>query len=146
MNEQSRKVSIELQTVIDDDGQMEYNTVKETGELYSRSNLDVLKYEETEEDGAPIKNLITIHADKVSVKRLGAITLNQQFRVKQTSENIVKHPYGSIHMETFTKRMEYKPLTEKRDGLLSLDYTVKLNEQEERKHQLTLTIKKEDSQ
>ncbi|MFC4558112.1 DUF1934 domain-containing protein [Virgibacillus kekensis] len=145
-NAEPLTVAVELKTVIDDNGQMEYNTVNETGQFYRKNNLDVIKYEETDDNGSPVKNLITIQPEKVNVKRLGALTMNQQFRMKETTENILKHPYGNIHMETFTETMEYRSITDTHEGQLELGYSVKMNGQDPRRHQLTLTIKKEVTQ
>ncbi|MBP1948893.1 DUF1934 domain-containing protein [Virgibacillus litoralis] len=146
MNSEPKEVSIELQTVINDDGQTEYNTVKENGNFYKKDNIDVLTFKEKADDGSLINNLITIHADKVSIKRIGSVKMHQQFRLRQTSENVFQHEYGHIHMETFTNSMQYQELADQQNGLLKLDYTVKLNGQEERKQKITLSIKEEDSQ
>ncbi|WP_164667545.1 DUF1934 domain-containing protein [Virgibacillus doumboii] len=146
MNSGSKKVSVELQTIIDDGSQKEYNTVNETGELYQKNNIDVLTYEENVEEGNAIKNLITIYPDKVSIKRTGMVSMHQKFRVDRPTENVFQHPHGNIHMETFTNTIHYQELTGEHDGLLAIDYTVRLNGQDERKHQLQLSIKEEDLQ
>nr|WP_205138071.1 DUF1934 domain-containing protein [Virgibacillus halotolerans] len=139
-----KKVFIELHTIIDDDGQMEYNTIKSTGIYYQKGNIDVLRFEETSEDNAPVKNFITIQPDKVNIKRNGHIVMNQQFRMRQTTENVFRHPYGTMHMETTTNKITYQPLTEQDNGSLVMSYNVKINGQEERQHKLTLTYNEED--
>lgn len=147
MDENAKQVAVELKTVIDDNGEMEYNTVREIGQYYRRGKVDVLTYNETTEDGSAIHNMLTIHTDKVSVKRTGPISMHQQFREQKTSENVYQHPHGNIHMETFTHSIGYQRLSDKQNGRLTIDYTVKLNGQDERKHQLALTIRhKEDIQ
>ncbi|HLR62843.1 MAG TPA: DUF1934 domain-containing protein [Lentibacillus sp.] len=147
MEERSKQVAVELKTAIEDNGQKEYNTIRETGRLYQQANMDVLTYTETAEDGSQISNMITIHTDKVSVKRTGTVQMHQTFREQKLSENVFQHPHGKIHMETFTDAINYQMLTEQQSGVLAIDYTVSLNGQEERAHQLTLTIRpKEDSQ
>lgn len=146
MSSLAKNVFIELHTTIDDNGQMEYNTIKNAGLFYKKGNLDVLTFEESTEDNAKVKNLITIQEDKVSVKRSGNITMNQQFRPNQTTENVFKHPHGKIKMETSTDTITYQSLTGNEKGRLTISYTVKLNGQEERKHELALTYKEEDSQ
>ncbi|MBY7144766.1 DUF1934 domain-containing protein [Virgibacillus sp. NKC19-3] len=143
MDALQKQVLIELCTTIDDNGEMEYNTLTLSGTLFKRKELDVITYEEETEDNATTKNLITIQAGKVNIKRTGAISMNQQFRTHQTTENVLKHPYGTIHMETYTNAITYQPLDEKDIGKLVISYTVKLNGQEERKHELTLTLKEE---
>lgn len=146
MNAEPTAIAIELQTIIDNDGQLEYNTVKQSGALYQKGNQDILTFKETADDGTSIKNLITIHMNKVSIKRSGVVSMHQQFQVNQKTENVFKHPHGNIHMETFTDKMDYQAFSNQEDGLLTLDYSVKLNGQEARNQQLKLTINKEDSQ
>ncbi|MGX9933523.1 DUF1934 domain-containing protein [Virgibacillus salarius] len=138
------QVAIELCTTIDDNGQMEYNKIQQNGFLYKKGSLDVLTFEEMADDNSVIKNLITIQSDRVNIKRSGNVTMNQQFQERQTTENVLKHPYGSIHMETFTQSILYSPLKAREDGSLHIAYTVKLNGQEERQHKIDVTIKEED--
>ena len=144
MGTMEKEVYIELHMTIDDDGQMEYNTIKSTGIYYQKGNLDVLRFEEAAEDDTQVNNFITIQQNKVNIKRSGHMTMNQQFRTEQITENVLKHPYGTMHMETDTKTITYQPLTDKDNGSLVMSYTVKINGQEKRKHELTLTYKQED--
>ncbi|WP_010531547.1 DUF1934 domain-containing protein [Lentibacillus jeotgali] len=147
MKGNSKQVAVELKTAIEDSGQKEYNTVRETGQLYQKANMDVLTYTETADDGSSISNMMTIHTNKVSVKRTGPVQMHQTFHEQKLSENVFQHPHGNIHMETFTNAIDYQMLTAQQNGVLTIDYTVRLNGQEEREHQLTLTIRpKEDSQ
>lgn len=139
-------VTIHLQMVIEDNGQKETSTSTYSGNYYRNNNMDVISYEEKTEDNHRIKSLITIQPEKVNIKRSGDISMNQQFRSKKVTENVYTHPYGNIHMETFTKSIFYQELDDKQDGKLKLEYQVKLNGQQERYHTLTLELKKEDNQ
>jgi|SRR5690625_42745 len=141
MKQREKQVLIELQTRIDDQGDTEKNYVKQTGRFYNRNNMDVLIYEEELEDGAIIKNLVTIQSDKVNIKRSGIITMNQQFIVDQITETHYEHPHGTFHMETFTDSVTYESLETNDQGRLTIDYTVKLNGLNKRKHLLELTYK-----
>ncbi|MFD1361609.1 DUF1934 domain-containing protein [Lentibacillus salinarum] len=148
MAQKQRPVAVALLTVIDDNGEKEYNTVKATGSFYPTNNMDVLTYDETVEDGSIVNNMLTLNKDKVSVKRNGPVVMHQQFREHGTTENVYQHPHGNIHMETFTRSISYQRLSDGQNGKLTIDYTVRLNGQDERAHQLTLTIrhKEEGSQ
>ncbi|MBP1969829.1 uncharacterized beta-barrel protein YwiB (DUF1934 family) [Virgibacillus natechei] len=146
MSSQEIPVEVELRTTIEDNGQMEYNTIKHPGTLYQKGNLDVIIFEEeTEEENVTTKNLLTIQSGKVNIKRTGEVKMNQQFLPNQTTENVYKHPYGVIHMETYTNSINYQPLYETDNGYLGISYSVKLNGQEERKHELALTFMEEGS-
>ncbi|WP_077329390.1 DUF1934 domain-containing protein [Virgibacillus siamensis] len=146
MNLESKSITIEMQTMIDNDGEMEYNTLNESGTYYEKGNRCILTYEETTDDGAAIKNLITINPDRVSIKRVGVVTMHQQFHTGQKTENVFQHPHGNIHMETYTDTIAFQSLTGERNGLLTIDYSVSLNGQEARTHKLEMTLKKEESE
>ncbi|WP_430790128.1 DUF1934 domain-containing protein [Virgibacillus flavescens] len=143
MKLQHRPISGSLQMEINDDGQTEKSTTHFTGNFYRRDNMDVLTFEEKNDENLFIKNLITIQQDKVSVKRTGDINMHQQFRVKQTTENVFKHPDVNIHMETYTHNLDYHAPDDQRTGELSITFTVKLNGQDVREHQLTLRIEED---
>ncbi len=141
MKQSGKQVMIQLHTRIDDQGDIENNHVKQTGQFFNRNNIDVLIYEEELEEGAIIKSLVTIQKDKVNIKRSGIITMNQQFLVDQITETHYEHPHGNFHMETFTNAITYESIKTDDQGRLMIDYTVKLNGMDERKHLLELTYK-----
>lgn len=139
-----KQVRIELQMEIEDGGLKEKSTSNQIGKYYQKGNVDVLTFEEKTEDNQTIKSLITIYPGKVNIKRTGYVSMNQQFRAEHVTENVYKHPHGHIHMETFTKSIQYQALTGTQEGQLHIHYTVKLNGQNERSHSLVLNYKKED--
>ncbi|WP_156290210.1 DUF1934 domain-containing protein [Oceanobacillus salinisoli] len=141
-----KNVQIKLQTTIDDQGVKEQNEIVETGKFYKRGKMDVIIFDETMDGDFKVKNLITIQNGSVNIKRTGPVSMNQRFDINHRTENVYKHPHGTIHMETFTRRITYKQKSES-EGQLSLLYTVRLNgQQDERKHELTLIFKEEDSE
>lgn len=143
MEPMNKQVMIELHTTIDDNGQMEYNTIRQTGNFYKKKQMDVLTFEEVTDDKTTIRNFITIQPDKVTIKRSGDVAMNQQFRTQSTTENVFRHPYGTMHMETFTESITQQSLEQEQPGHLKMAYTVKLNGEEERSHLLTLTYNEE---
>lgn len=143
MNEPEKRVAIQLKMKIQDASDKEVNHIKATGVFFRKGKLDVLRFEETIDDMA-ISSLITIQKEKVTIKRTGAVSMHQQFRLGQVTENVYKHPHGNLHMETFTQLMMYQPLVQGIPARLNMDYTVKLNGQDERKHTLELIITEED--
>lgn len=145
MTQDKRHVVIHLDTAIDDHGEMEYTTVKQTGQFFHKNGVDVLIYQEELEEGATIRNLMTIRPEKVNIKRSGLITMNQQFHLNRKTETYYQHPHGKLHMETFTHSITYQSMKTSNQGQLTIVYTVKLNGIEERKHLLELTYHEEDA-
>lgn len=144
MNQGQRNVNIHLTTTIHEDGEVESITENHKGIFMYRQSMDVLMYEERIDNGGVIKNIISIQPDKVSIKRSGMISMNQQFEIKQANECMYKHPHGSIHMETFTTDMSYQSLRTHEQGQLAIFYNVSLNGQVNRTHKLALTYTEED--
>lgn len=140
------QVAIQLHTEIDDAGEIEKSNVKASGEYHQKNNLNVITYKEKIEEQGEINNLITIQSEKISIKRFGFVSMHQQFRKGQITENVYQHPHGNIHMETFTKDISFEPPKHGQSGRLRLNYTVKLNGQNERKHTLELLFTEEDAQ
>jgi len=143
MEDNRKRVAIHLSTIIDDNGQMEYNTMQHIGALHEAGHADILTYGE-EVNGEEVRNLVTIQDGKVTIKRSGAVMMHQKFLKVKLTENIFKHPHGSIHMETTTYELSYDKQSNPLTGKVCIAYTVKLNGQEERKHELTLTYKEEE--
>lgn len=142
MGAEENKVVIELHSRIDDHYEIEESTAKTSGVLYTKGQMNVVKYtEDLDEDGdLTVHNLLTIQPEKVSVKRSGAMQMHQQFVNGQTTECLLQHPHGSIHMETYTKSIHHQPIHQQGPGRLTIDYLVTLNGQETRNQQLTWTL------
>ncbi|MBP2076258.1 DUF1934 domain-containing protein [Oceanobacillus polygoni] len=146
MDAPQKRLTITLETTINDDGQLERTKQSHQGDFFQKNNMDVLIFEETLEDGSTIKNLLTIHPHKVSINRSGAVKMNQKFQADQITENIYHHPHGKIHMETYTEVIVYKKASNGTEGTLTIHYTVKLNGQDKRKHTLKLAYQEEENQ
>ena len=138
MQQNSEHVNITLETMIFDldSGDQETQEQDFTGEWTKKGDIDVLRYKEVIEEAGTIQNMIMIRPERVSIKRTGAIQMNQQFQLGQKTENIYQHMHGNIHMETFVESIAFTEDTMPR--VLDMNYTMKLNGQIERKHQLKL--------
>lgn len=144
MKSEKQIVSIKLHTIIDDQGEIENNSVEETGEFYSRGDFDVLIYDEELAEDAKVRNLITIQPNKTTIKRTGVVDMKQTFLEGKMTESHYQHPHGKFHMETYTDSFRYDSMKDSGKGKLIITYTVKLNGMQERKHKLELTFQKED--
>ncbi|WP_053218061.1 DUF1934 domain-containing protein [Virgibacillus senegalensis] len=131
-------VDIKLTTEIFDLGQKDVTVVEETGSYIQKGDTAVLTFTEHQEQGEDVQALITIHPEKVSVKRTGAVRMHQVFRKKQTTENVYRHEFGTMHMETHTDQIIFKQLKEQKNGELFISYTTKMNGEGKRRHRLTL--------
>src|SRR5699024_9155528 len=106
-----KDVSIKLHTIIDDQGEKEMSIIQQKGLYYRKGELEVLTFTDKVEGIGEIRNHITITPDKVTVKRSGAVSMNQQFVEGKKSECLYRHPYGMFHMELYTEHIssEYCP-------------------------------------
>lgn len=144
METEESRVAIELHSRIDDNGELEESTTKTTGVLYTKRSIDVVAYTENlDENGEnTAKNLLTIQPEKVSVKRSGAIKMHQQFIYERTTECLLQHLHGAIHMDIYTKSIRYQPMDDYGAARLTIHYLAQLNGQDTRNHQLTWSINK----
>lgn len=143
MSSTKTEVQLKLRTEIQELGEKAVTTVEEAGTFYQKGNTTVLKFTENQEE--EISSLITIQPEKVSVKRTGAVDMHQIFKKKRLTENVYKHAYGTILMETYTDQILYQEPENGREGRLFISYTTKLNGEGNRRHRLTLTFKEEIS-
>ncbi|MDC3416799.1 DUF1934 domain-containing protein [Aquibacillus salsiterrae] len=133
-------VMIKMITEIRELGQLAKTVIEEEGIYIYRGNTSVLKFTEHQDGEEDVNALITIKPDKVSIKRTGAVDMHQVFRKKERTENVYRHAYGSIHIETHTDEITYQQL-EQGKGKLFISYTTKLNGEGNRRHRLTITFK-----
>src|SRR5690625_7870718 len=74
-----KNVTIEIRTVIDDEGEKELTISKQRGNYIKKGKTEVISFIEKVKDFGSVKSLITIQPDKINLKRSGIITMNQQF-------------------------------------------------------------------
>lgn len=134
-------VTIKLVTEIRELGEKTSTTIEEAGSFIQKGTITVLRFTEHQEEQADVDSFITITDDKVSIKRTGAVEMLQQFKKKQRTENIYRHEFGAIHMETHTDQITYQQPRGTRPGKLFISYTTKMNGEGDRRHRLTLTFK-----
>lgn len=133
-----KDVQIELRTVIDDQGHKEMSIVKQTGKYTATEDREVLVFKEQTEVG-DIRNFITLQDGKFTLKRSGAVSMNQRLIQGQETVCIYRHPYGNILMDAKTIAMSYVRLTDDTPGVMNIEYEVTLNGEQTRMHHLTLT-------
>ncbi|MRG86239.1 DUF1934 domain-containing protein [Salinibacillus xinjiangensis] len=136
-------VKVTLKTEITDQSFREQMDVVEKGEFYDNDDTHVLIFNEHDEDGNAIRNMITISQDKVVVKRKGKVKMNQIFREDRITESTYYHPYGTMRMETETKDIEFSEPVKGLLGQVDISYLLSINEQEPQSHRLTLTYERE---
>lgn len=134
-----KKIALELRTVIDRQGEKEMSIVKQIGEYTKKNDIEIIKYTEQTEGFGEVNHFISIQPHKINIKRSGNIKMSQQFIVQKKSAGLYRHPYGSFHLETETKSLQYRPLQKEQAGKVIINYIAKINGTEEQKHHLTLT-------
>ncbi|WP_067841135.1 DUF1934 domain-containing protein [Amphibacillus sediminis] len=141
MQADKRFVKIELETEIKDDSGRQVTKIKADGQMFNTLTKTVLRFTEEIDDQPKVQTMITIKAEQVTINRSGGVEMKQQFKPAQYTENIYRHQFGIIYMETYTKSLTYQPEM----GQLLIDYSTKLSGENERQHKLLLTIKEDES-
>ncbi|ENH96295.1 hypothetical protein J416_11607 [Gracilibacillus halophilus YIM-C55.5] len=135
-------IQLKMTTEIQDEFDRDVTVVEEKGHLMENGQTTILTFQETNENNEPIDSFITIQPESISVKRSGAVSMHQKFRTQQKTENMYRHQFGSLHMETYTDQIRYQPPTEETKGELYIQYTTSLNGQPPRAHQLIIEMEK----
>ncbi|MFP7254245.1 DUF1934 domain-containing protein [Terribacillus goriensis] len=138
-------VWIEMDTAITEEDDTEYTTLRAAGTYSANGGLTVVHFTEESEEVGETKTMITISTDKVSIKRSGGFDMKQVFIKNQPTENVYRHPYGTMHMETSTHAMTFSPLAAGSPAELTISYTVTLNQVQSRRHALTLRVQEESN-
>lgn len=144
MNKQRKPIKVHLQTVIIDQGQREVYTIEGEGELISRDSITALSFTEENVEEGEVKHFISIHPNRVNIKRKGQIETNQQFLLHKWTENRVELVSGNILIDIYTEELSYESESAGNRGKLRILYEALLNGQIERKHEITLIYTKED--
>ncbi len=145
MSQTKIPVWIEMDTAITDEEDTENTTLQTAGTYSANGGLTVVRFTEKSEEVEDTNTMITITADKVSIKRTGGFEMKQVFVRNQPTENVYRHPYGTMHMETSTHAMQFSPLAADSPAELTISYTVTLNQVQTRKHALTLRVQEESN-
>ena len=82
-----KNISIELRTVIEDQGEKELSIIKQTGTYVKKENIEVISFIEKANELGNVENLITIRPNKINIKRSGKVEMNQQF-IKENKRNV----------------------------------------------------------
>ncbi|PKR77174.1 hypothetical protein CEY16_10560 [Halalkalibacillus sediminis] len=144
MQDQMIDVSIQIKTEIKDENGEETITRKENGQYVHKEGFHVLKYEEHIEEIGDVSTTLIIQDSKITLKREGAIKMQQIFRIGKHTESVYYHPYGSFRMETETYRMEFHKSIDNKMGKLFIVYDVIMNEEEPRNYTLAVEFEEED--
>jgi|SRR5690625_1891463 len=137
-----KNVTIEIRTVIDDEGEKELTISKQRGNYIKKGKTEVISFIEKVKDFGSVKSLITIQPDKINLKRSGIITMNQQFVEGKTSECLYRHPYGAFRMEIQTESIKREQSGE--DKKVIIVYNAEFDGGQLRHHHLTLTYTEEN--
>lgn len=138
-----KNIKVELRTVIDDQGEKELSIIKQKGKYGKKNNIEFITFNDVTDFGE-VHNLITIQPNKVSIKRSGKITMNQQFIKGKITECLYRHPYGTFHFEINTATITHEQLSGDNQGKVVIEYDAKINGQQTREHHLTLTFMEEN--
>ncbi len=133
-------ISLKMITRIRDAEDETETVVEEVGSFIEKGNTAVLTFSEWNENQEKVDSLITIQPEKVNVKRSGAVTMNQQFLTGRETENVYRHEFGTIHMQTTTDQIFFETPKKDKAGNLFIQYKTILNGEEEREHELTISF------
>ncbi|PTL38322.1 DUF1934 domain-containing protein [Alkalicoccus saliphilus] len=127
MKENRMPVDISIRTTIRDGKQREKHSMDASGEVLWRGGLMVLRFQEPrEEEEARTTQTIQLRDGNLSVRRSGAIAMNQRFVEGIKTEGTYHSVYGPMAMETDTEKVNYEWNEEQGKGIITLVYVLTL--------------------
>jgi uncharacterized beta-barrel protein YwiB (DUF1934 family) len=127
MSENRMPVDIKIRTTIKDGKQKERHSMDASGEIMWRGSLLVVRFREPREENEPqTLQTIQLREGVMTVRREGAITMNQRFIEGVKTEGTYRSAYGPMAMETATEHVDYQWNEEQNRGVISLIYILTL--------------------
>ncbi|HET7615596.1 MAG TPA: DUF1934 domain-containing protein [Bacillales bacterium] len=120
-------VVIDLTSKVNDGTGDETTKNRVKGTLHAKGPLTYIKYnEEVDESADSVRNVVKIGEEAVTIIRNGGVSMNQRFEEGQTTEGTYGTPFGTMRMETATKRFDYEWKSEEGKGEMVLAYELVL--------------------
>lgn len=140
------KVIIDMETNVGRGDEQETTRNRVTGDLLSKGETTYLKYEEQAEDEESVRNVVKLSGEEVTIIRNGPVSMHQHFREGVTTEGHYGTPFGTMQMETDTKKVDYEWHSDIGTGKILLSYLLKLQGNDLGKVTLTFSIKEVEGQ
>jgi uncharacterized beta-barrel protein YwiB (DUF1934 family) len=131
-------VVINLVTKVKEGSREETTSNQVKGTLVSKRDTTYIRYSEEIEDTGSVRNVMKITADEVTIIRNGSVGMHQRFREGEVTEGHYKTPFGTMHMKTDTKHINYE--WERRQGYGKFELTYGLTLQGHDLGRVTLTF------
>ncbi|HEU5141028.1 MAG TPA: DUF1934 domain-containing protein [Bacillales bacterium] len=139
-------VVIDLVTEVNNESGKETTNNQVNGTILTKENATYIRYKEEIEDTGSVRNVIKINEEEVTIIRNGAVGMRQSFLEGQTTEGFYDTQFGSMNMETFTRRVDYEWTTREGIGNMKLAYQLKLQGNDLGRVTLTFAIREDDGQ
>ncbi|HET7658031.1 MAG TPA: DUF1934 domain-containing protein [Bacillales bacterium] len=134
-------VVIDLTSTVDNGAGEETTRNRVKGDLLSKGQATYIRYQEQTEDEESVRNVVKVTEEEMVILRNGPVSMNQHFREGQTTEGHYGTPFGEMHMETSTERMEYTKESVRGTGEIVLEYQLKLQGNKLGRVTLTFTFR-----
>lgn len=134
-------ILLKLVTEIRDGNRKEMVTLEADGTLYLKEEATYIAYKEMMEGIGKVSNTIKIKSDEVTIIRSGGISMNQTYKIGQTTSGTYQGPYGAMEMVTKTENIDYTYQAKSRKAKLILAYQLQMQGETVGRHRLTFMIK-----
>lgn len=134
-------IQLKLVTEIRDGNRKELLTFEADGTLYSKDEATYITYKEMMEGIGKVSNTIKIKNDEVTIIRTGGISMNQTYKMGQTTSGTYQGPYGTIEMVTKTGNIDFTYKAKSQKAKLILAYQLQMQGEAVGRHRLTYMIK-----
>lgn len=136
-----KSVKIKVKTTIWNDGEKETSELTTFGRYYEKGKSIFLQYEEFLEEGS-VKSIVKVSEQEALILRSGAINMRMVFVTNKSLAGRYDTPYGTMGIETRTKRLAYKK--EASFGTVEIFYELHMQGSLAGTYQLELSFEEEN--
>jgi len=140
-----KKVSIQLNTTIDNGDDKETYELLTTGTLQNKGDTLYLRYDEVQQDLEKVHTILKWAPKEAFIMRSGIVKMRQKFVKELMTVGSYESPYGTMQMLTTTQKMDHSWDEGLKEGKMVLHYHLNMNGNDVGQYTMEICYKEENS-
>ncbi|WP_141430946.1 DUF1934 domain-containing protein [Bacillus sp. 03113] len=146
-NRRAEQIPVKVHVKTDIQNGLEKETYEFTtfGRYYQKGSAVYLQYDEVMEEGV-IKTTVKMSQAEGVIIRNGAVKMKLSFKLNQKLNGIYESPYGTLQLNTFTRKLQSQFQTSTNIGLMEILYELYMNGSLSGIYQMKITFEEEKNE
>ncbi|OIJ11780.1 hypothetical protein BKP37_15180 [Anaerobacillus alkalilacustris] len=143
MNQEGNSVTIEMKTDITDGDQKHSSNFQAEGKLFRKNNSLYLQFKEDNKEIGAVNQVVKIdNQQSVTVLRQGAVSMKQQFLIREKTEGVYRSQFGPMLMDTYTKHIKLEIDEQQAIGTVQLSYQLHMQHEFAGDYEVTINFRR----